>query len=68
MKRNVQTKRFMADDKDGALSQASGMKVFCDNPDCKEQAYDLDIYALEVLASTDAEIASIPIEPPSGAA
>ena len=58
----------MADDKDDALSQANGMKIFCDNPDCKEQAYDVNIYALQVLASTDAEIASIPIEPPPGAA
>jgi hypothetical protein len=68
LKPNTQRKRFDTTDKESAMSQASSTKVFCDNPDCREQAYDVLIYGRHVFASTPDEVASIPLESPSGLA
>ena len=65
---NVQTKRFEAANADVVRVLLRGTKIFCDNPDCKEQMYDVEIRQLEIRASTPAEVDSIPLEPSPGSA
>jgi len=65
---NVQKKRFEAANADTVRVLLRGTKIFCGNPDCKEQMYDVEIQQLEILASTPIEVDSIPLEPSSGSA
>ena len=68
LKANVQTKRFEAANADVVRVLLRGTKIFCYNPDCKEQMYDVEIRQLDILASTPAEVDSIPLEPSPGSA
>jgi hypothetical protein len=67
-KPNVQRERFEAANADAVRVLLTGTKIFCINPDCKEQMYDVNIYLREILASTPVEVPFLPLEPSSGSA
>ena len=64
---NVQRKRVEATDKESARARITGIKFFCENPDCGEQVFDNQV-RLQILASTDEEISSLSLESQTGSA
>ena len=64
---NVRRVRVLSSDKDAALAQVTGIKLFCKRERCQEQVFDNEVH-LQVLASTPEEFASIALESTSGSA
>jgi hypothetical protein len=56
MKANVQKKRYEGASPDAVRVLLTGTKIFCNNPDCNEQMYDVDIHQLQIVASSPIEV------------